>query len=780
MAPARKKAMDEDCRREQVLQAVVLADSFEGSFRPATLDGPKVLLPLCGVPMLDYTLEVLAKSGVGEIFVVCVSHAEKVAAYLDEQRATRGRWVRTSTGADLVVKCLAMKGCASAGDALRELDQRGVVQSDPFVLISGDVVTNVDVGPIIEAHRARKKLDPDATMTVLMMKSGSRSQALRPLVSEDVVLALHSKTQQILAWHDDVTSASVALASGLFARCDQVEIRSDLTDCHIDVCSPEVLWRYSENFDYLDRRKDFVTMEVANVELGQKVFAHELEDSAYAARLHDPRVYDAVTNDVLERWCHPLVPDAPAATWAGSCTESTTAARRGVYKGVWVKIPRSTDLHTPVLIGSRSKLGENVTIRHSTLCDDAILADGSSVVRSHLGARCTIAKNASVDCSLLGDDVVVQEGARVCRGCVLGAGVVVGAGVVLKAFSRITARRERRTCSFDAAGSNFEAVEDEDGVRSGHRSSPGTTHDCALLGVDGVGRNWRQADLSDDDVSDDDDDGDDVKEQKARFFRAAGIDVVAATAIGSHEVEFWRNSLHDDFDDEEEYEAEEEYAQGRLRANSHGLEEEFDSVHSDADGFDADFGTFVVGSTASQSAFAETVRDMIATGANAGADVSSMIMELNCYKLSENRSFKDIVPAAVESVVSFAAKEAKTKNALISNLKKQLTFWRPLLAKLVAEDEAFAVHSLETLALSDQAPPLLRDPAVFRAALQLLYEGEIISGDGILAWADSQDGENETQNGFLRKSPQVEQFLAWLQEDDEDEETDEEKTDEED
>lgn len=104
MAPPKKKGVDEDCRREQVLQAVVLADSFEGSFRPATLDGPKVLLPLCGVPMLDYTLEVLAKSGVGEIFVVCVSHAEKVAAYLDEQRATRGRWVRTSTGADLVVR----------------------------------------------------------------------------------------------------------------------------------------------------------------------------------------------------------------------------------------------------------------------------------------------------------------------------------------------------------------------------------------------------------------------------------------------------------------------------------------------------------------------------------------------------------------------------------------------------------------------------------------------------------------------------------------------------
>ena len=118
-----KKRVDEDCRREQVLQAVVFADSFDGSFRPATLETPKVLLPLCGVPMLDYTLEVLAKSGVGEIFVVCVSHAAEIAAYLDEQRGRRGRWVRTTTGAELevitIVYVKPIKGAVPADEGLR-------------------------------------------------------------------------------------------------------------------------------------------------------------------------------------------------------------------------------------------------------------------------------------------------------------------------------------------------------------------------------------------------------------------------------------------------------------------------------------------------------------------------------------------------------------------------------------------------------------------------------------------------------------------------------------
>jgi hypothetical protein len=58
---------EDDVRREQKLQAVLLADSFNRTFRPITLESPKVLLPLVNVPMLDYTIEFLAQNGVEEV-----------------------------------------------------------------------------------------------------------------------------------------------------------------------------------------------------------------------------------------------------------------------------------------------------------------------------------------------------------------------------------------------------------------------------------------------------------------------------------------------------------------------------------------------------------------------------------------------------------------------------------------------------------------------------------------------------------------------------------------
>jgi translation initiation factor eIF-2B subunit epsilon len=63
-----KKISDiDEAKREQKLQAVLLADSFSKSFRPMTLQSPKVLLPLVNVPMIEYTVEFLARNGVGEV-----------------------------------------------------------------------------------------------------------------------------------------------------------------------------------------------------------------------------------------------------------------------------------------------------------------------------------------------------------------------------------------------------------------------------------------------------------------------------------------------------------------------------------------------------------------------------------------------------------------------------------------------------------------------------------------------------------------------------------------
>ncbi|CAN0433600.1 unnamed protein product, partial [Hapterophycus canaliculatus] len=59
----------------------------------------------------------------------------------------------------------------------------------------------------------------------------------------------------------------------------ELQLRSDLLDCNVDVCSPEVLVQLSDNFDYQDIRQHFVAYEAANHELGNKILAHVVPDA---------------------------------------------------------------------------------------------------------------------------------------------------------------------------------------------------------------------------------------------------------------------------------------------------------------------------------------------------------------------------------------------------------------------------------------------------------------------------------------------------------------------
>lgn len=68
--------------REQPLQAVVFADSYETRFAPFTLEKPRCLLPLANTPLIEYTLEFLAGVGAEEVFVYCGNFVEEVEQYL--------------------------------------------------------------------------------------------------------------------------------------------------------------------------------------------------------------------------------------------------------------------------------------------------------------------------------------------------------------------------------------------------------------------------------------------------------------------------------------------------------------------------------------------------------------------------------------------------------------------------------------------------------------------------------------------------------------------------
>ena len=72
-----------------------------------------------------------------------------------------------------------------------------------------------------------------------------------------------------------------------------LDIRIDLVDCSIDVCSVDVPALFSENFDYQDLRADFVHGVLTSDILGKTIYVH-IPQKGYAARVKDTRSYAAI------------------------------------------------------------------------------------------------------------------------------------------------------------------------------------------------------------------------------------------------------------------------------------------------------------------------------------------------------------------------------------------------------------------------------------------------------------------------------------------------------
>jgi translation initiation factor eIF-2B subunit epsilon len=382
-----------DSKHEQKLQAVLLADSFSSTFRPITLDKtqPKVLCPLNNVTMLDYSIEFLAGAGVEELFVFCVGGAETVEEYVKDNANTRTSSIK--------VTCVRDPHCTNAGDALRELDKRNLVQSDPFILMSGDVVTNVDIVPALAAHKARKKKDNYAMMTVLLKQVGgwdvapteggkerARASPLRHS-ADDLVVGLDPDNEnRILLFDSDPGRASLPLPTSFFVSHRKIDVRTDMLDTGIDICSPDVLARFSDEFDYRDIRKQFVHNSVAEEEEGlqNRIHAHILGPSEYAARVHDPRTYAAVSSDLLRRWCYPVVPDNLPSAYEKRYRY--VLQRHHLYreaKGGRSRIGRSSSVIGPGMVGSRCHIGEGCNIKVSCFFAKCVPLNGARCVNMH-------------------------------------------------------------------------------------------------------------------------------------------------------------------------------------------------------------------------------------------------------------------------------------------------------------------------------------------------------------------------------------------------------------
>ncbi|KAK9475329.1 nucleotide-diphospho-sugar transferase [Dipodascopsis tothii] len=450
---------NEDTDQDQRLQAIVLSDVYQNRFRPLTLEKPRCLLPLAGTPLIEYTFEFLALAGVSDVYVVCCSHADQIQEYI-----ANSRWSLPSS--PFRIETILSPESMSVGDAMRDLDAKGLITSD-FLLVSGDIVCNVPFDQVLAEHRKRRQADKNAIMTMVLREASPlhRTRAR----AESAIFVLDEATSQCVHYEEIKTRKQmkgISLDPEIFKSHADLAVRNDFIDCHIDICSADVPALFTENFDYNHIRKDFVHGILTSDLLGKTIFAHVITDN-YAARVRSLQTYDAVSKDIVARWTYPITPDG------NLMPDQTYQYQRGhVYKEDGVVLARSCTIGNCTMIGAGT-----------------VVDDGTTVETSVVGRRCRIGKNVRISGSYIWDDAVIEDnaviesaivanGAVVANAAVLEPGAVVSYGVHVGAGVRVEGNM--RLTKFD------DPDEDVD-----------TADDAAAVGPDGRGYVYEISEVED-------------------------------------------------------------------------------------------------------------------------------------------------------------------------------------------------------------------------------------------------------------------------------------------
>ncbi len=287
---------------------------------------------------------------------------------------------------------------------MRDLDKRALMTGD-FLLVSGDVVSNISIGPVLAKHRARREKNRNAIMTMVLREAGSehrtKSTGRRPVfvIDPEADRCIHYEEIN----HREKNDRYVRLTPEMLTTHSQLEIRKDLIDCYVDICTPEVLSLWSDNFDYQSVRQGFLSEVLKDYELNGKTIHTYIVADQYAARVQSLRAYDAVTKDVMSRWTYPLCPDSNLVTG-----QSYRFGKGEICLEQGVKLASTSTVKSRCVIGEETSVGENSIV-------------GDSV----LGRRCQIGNDVVIESSYIWDDVVVGDGSSI-RQAIVAGGVEIG------------------------------------------------------------------------------------------------------------------------------------------------------------------------------------------------------------------------------------------------------------------------------------------------------------------------------------------------------------------
>ncbi|EGW30896.1 translation initiation factor eIF-2B epsilon subunit [Spathaspora passalidarum NRRL Y-27907] len=718
---ATKSKSKKEIVKDDRFQAIVLTDSFQTRFMPLTAVKPRCLLPLANVPLIEYTLEFLAQAGVNEVYLMCSSHADQIQTYIENSK-----WSQSKNSPFHIATIMSLES-RSVGDAMRDLDNRGLISGD-FLLVSGDVVTNMDFSKCLNFHRAKKSSDKDHMVT-MVLNQASPLHRTRSYI-EPATFILDKKTDRCLYYQGipsvDGKKTSINIDPELLEDIeDEFVIRNDLIDCHVDICSPQVPQIFQENFDYQTLRSDFVKGVLTSDLLKKTIYAYITEDSSeYVARVESWGTYDAVSQDILARWCYPIVPDSNLIE-----DNSYNYEFNNIYKEDKVILAQSCKIGTSTSIGTKTVVGEGTCIKKSVVGRNCKIGDNVIINNSYIWDNAVIKDNSVLEHTIVAANAEIGANVTLNPGSVIGFNVIIGDNKVIGNNVRIVESQIVR--EGDDFNNSFSDSEDEEE----HAKPAVVIPDFAVEDIDLVGEQGKGfMYVSDREEDEDFDESESVADSYSGMIYQMKHLNVSDESIAS-------------------------ISNRRTKRRSHSRNRRYSANSMISD------GGFITDDDGEEEDFTKEGVATVARAIENNHDIDTALLELNTLRMSMNVTYHEVrsvtVQALLNKIVEFVSTDTLKPQEAGTKI---FNHWGPMFTRQVFSSEE-QVDLLNILEDKIEQLSSSYNQVILFLAVKTLYDLDITEEENILEWWDAKGDEAEVRQLTSK-------FITWLQEADEEEDTD--------
>ncbi len=347
---------------EYLVKAVIIAGGFGTRLRPLSCTRPKHLFPIAGKPLLDWTLEHLAKSDVDEI-VLAVNHLSEafVKRYGKSAYGMKIHYEHES-------KPLGTGGC------VRNAEET-VGHNEDFLLLNGDIIANMDYAQLIDRHTKSRGI---ATVTLHHVNDPSRYGV--------VELAEQNRIKRFVEKPTQGKAPSNMINAGVYAL------------------SPRI-------FDYIPNGR--------RVSLEREVFPALAMDSELFEYEFDGLWIDVgEPSDFLKGNSLLLGSQLKRGQIAKSAkVDNGAKINNPVALGAHTKIGDESIVGPNAALGDDVAVGKAVHVRNSVVFSGTLISDFSSVEGAIIGEEVSIGKRVKIGANvMIGDHAIIHDGVSLVSG----------------------------------------------------------------------------------------------------------------------------------------------------------------------------------------------------------------------------------------------------------------------------------------------------------------------------------------------------------------------------